>query len=153
MKKEIVGLAMLLSICLAGCGKIAYPVLPDDPIAFTMGEFVDNEHDDALFGTIEYNGRTYIPYGTTNSSYDQKSIDKCIGYLIMDDNSTAVSDSDNKNTRIYTVSEDSDNNFLMEYDETIELMNQPSFYRALDTKGIDIKIPKFIDASGYEFWG
>ena len=153
MKKVLVLMALLaLTTCAAGCGKIHYPELSDDAIAFTMGTFEDSEHDDSLFGTIEYNGRIYIPYGTTNLAYSQKSIDECIGYLIMDENSTSVPDSDNKNVRIYTVSDDPDNNYLLEFDETITLMNQPVFYRALDTKGKDITTPKFIDSLEYKFW-
>lgn len=40
----------------------------------------------------------------------------------------------------------------MEYDDTIELMNQPDFYRAIDTNGKDIEVPNYIDEFGYEFW-
>ena len=31
-------------------------------------------------------------------------------------------------------------------------MNQPSFYRAIDTKNKDINIPKFIDSLDYNYW-
>ena len=41
----------------------------------------------------------------------------------------------------------------MEYDDSIKLMNQPTFYRATDTKGVAVEIPDYIDSLGYEFWG
>jgi hypothetical protein len=40
----------------------------------------------------------------------------------------------------------------MDFDDTIKLMNQPTFFRALDTKGVEIDIPSCIDSLGYEFW-
>ena len=41
-------LAGILTI--SGCGRIEYPALPDDAIAFELGTFEDTESDDALFG-------------------------------------------------------------------------------------------------------
>ena len=151
------GWAVLIAvvICLlslSGCGKQKYPPLPQNATAFEMGTFEDAEHDNALYGTIEYNGRLYVPYGTTGSSYRTQYAEKCIGYIIQDGNSSSVVDPGNKDRRIYTVFGDPDNNFLLEYDETIRLMNTPAFYRALDTNGKNIAIPGFIDASGYELW-
>ncbi|MBR6232915.1 MAG: hypothetical protein IKQ98_03750, partial [Erysipelotrichaceae bacterium] len=66
--------------------------------------------------------------------------------------SSSVIDPDNTNRRIYTLSGDSEQNFLMDFDDTIKLMNQPTFFRALDTKGVEIDIPSCIDSLGYEFW-
>lgn len=43
-------------------------------------------------------------------------------------------------------------NFLMEYYVGTTLMNQPSFYRAVDTKDKDIEASAFIDELGYGFW-
>lgn len=140
----------ILSLC--SCGPISYPDLPENAIAFEMGTFEDKENDDALFGTIEYNDRTYIPYGTISNSFGQKDIDECIGYIIQDENSTNAVDLDYKDLKVYTITGDSDNNFLMDYDNSIDLMNQPFFWRAIDTKGNDIEIPECIDDLGYEFW-
>lgn len=154
MRKKLLLMGLLLTLCTVGCGKKEYPELPDNPIAFTMGEFEDPEHDQEVFLTIEYNGRTYIPYGTPkNFSFGTKSLDKCIGYIVLDENVTNMPDPDCKSEKVYTVSGDEDNNFLMEYDDTYEWMTPPPiFYRAIDTKGKDITIPKFIDAGGHEFW-
>lgn len=41
----------------------------------------------------------------------------------------------------------------MDIDDSIKLMNQPTFYRAIDTNGKIIDIPIFIDSLFYEFWG
>ena len=82
------------------------PDLPSNAIGFDMGTFHDIEHDDALFGSIEYGGRTYIMYGTVNNKYKQSYIDSCIGYIIQNEHSSSVIDSDNTNRRIYTTQED-----------------------------------------------
>jgi len=154
-KKKGRAIMIVIMVCLfsmSGCGKQKYPPLPQNANAFKMGVFEDAEHDSALYATIEYNGRLYVSYGTISSSYRPEYAEKCIGYIIMDENSSSVVDPDNKDRRIYTVSGDPDHNFLMEYDETIRLMNSPTFFRALYTNGKDIEIPGFIDALGYDLW-
>jgi hypothetical protein len=40
----------------------------------------------------------------------------------------------------------------MEYYIGTTLMNQPSFWRAIDTKGKDIVIPDYIDLLDYTYW-
>ena len=93
-----------------------------------------------------------MPYGTLKGSLKEKDIDKCIGYIIQNENSSSIIDKDNKDTRIYTLIDDKENNFLMEYYIGKDLMNQPSFYRAIDTKNKDINIPKFVDSLDYNYW-
>lgn len=148
--------AMLISamvvFLLAGCGKITYPDLPDDAIRFEMGEYIDKDDDNAGYGTIEYDGRIYMPYGVLGKSLSEKDIDQCIGYLVMDENSSSVTDLSDKDTRVYTLTADREHHFLMEYDDTIELMNQHLFWRAVDTRGKSITIPGFIDSLEYSFW-
>ena len=153
--KKIITAIFAIIICLftmTGCMEKSLPDLPNDAIEFDMGTFHDIEHDDALFGSIEYGGRTYIMYGTVNNKYKQSYIDSCIGYIIQNEHSSSVIDPDNTNRRIYTLSVDPEQNFLMDFDDTIKLMNQPVFLRALDTKGAEIDIPSYIDSLGYEFW-
>ena len=154
--KKIVTAIFVIIICLfamTGCMEKSLPDLPNNAIEFDMGTFHDTEHDDALFGSIEYSGRTYIAYGTINNKYKQSYIESCIGYIIQNANSSSVIDPNNTNRRIYTLSGDSEHNFLMEFDDSIKLMNQPAFYRAIDTNGEIIDIPNYIDSLGYEFWG
>ena len=111
-----------------------------------------NDDDGVGYLTIEYNGRTYMPYGTLKGSLKEKNIDKCIGYRIQDENSSSIVGKDNKDIRIYTLVDDKDNNFLMEYYIGTNLMNQPSFYRAIDTKGKNISVPNYIENLGYNYW-
>lgn len=143
-------LIFLFTLC--GCGRIRYPALLDEPIAFQMGTFEDTEHDFALFGTLEYKGRTYIGYGTISDAFGQEDVDQCIGYIVMDKNSSSHPDPNDFNTRVYTLIGDHDHNFLMDYDNTAGLMNQPSFWRAIDTKGKKIEIPQCVDDLGYDYW-
>ena len=153
--KRIVRAAFAIIIFLfaiTGCRGKNLPDLPGNAIVFDMGTFHDIEHDDALYGSIEYCGRVYIPYGTINSKYKQSYIDSCIGYIIQNEHSSSVIDPDNTSRRIYTLSGDPEQNFLMDFDDTIKLMNQPAFFRALDSKGVEINIPSYIDSLGYEFW-
>ena len=152
MKKTLLTILLcsFMILGLTGCG-IKYPDLKDDAIAFEMGEYLD-ESDEGLYGTIEYNGRTYMPYGTINYHFNDKSVKECIGYIIQDENSSSIVDLDDKDTRIYTLKEDPDENYLMEYYIGTTLMNQPSFWRAIDTKGYEIDTPKYIDSLDYNFW-
>ena len=153
MKKKILGILLMgvLVLSLTGCG-IKYPDLEKDAIEFQTGNYIDENDDSAGYLTIEYNGRTYMPYGTLKGSLKEKDIDKCIGYIIQNENSSSIIDKDNKDTRIYTLIDDKENNFLMEYYIGTDLMNQPSFYRAIDTKNKDINIPKFIDSLDNNYW-
>ncbi len=57
-----------------------------------------------------------------------------------------------KDTRVYTLANDKDENFLMVYYIGESLMNQLDFYRVLDTKDKNIEIPNFIDKEDYEYW-
>ena len=153
MKKKLVGAFLLLVLItvLTGCG-MKYPELEQYAVGFQVGSYIDQNDDEAEYLTIEYNGRTYMPYGTLKGMLKEKEIDKCIGYVIQDENSSSVVDKNDKDTRIYTLTSDKDNNFLMEYYIGSDLMNQPSFYRAIDTKNKNIDIPKFIDDLGYNYW-
>ena len=147
----IVLLVIITTFGLTGCG-MKYPELEKDAIGFQMSSYVDESNDDDGYLTFEYNGRTYMPYGIQKGLLKEKDLDKCIGYIIQDENSSTVLDLDNKDTRIYTLSDDKDNDFLMEYYIATNLMNDPIFYRAIDTKDKDIHIPSIIESLGYSYW-
>ena len=85
MKKRISLLLMFITIviCLTGCGT-KLPDLTDDAIAFKTGNFVDST-DGMGYASIEYKDKTYMPYGYVNNKFDKKYIDKCIGYIIQDE--------------------------------------------------------------------
>lgn len=146
-------LTLLLGLLLVGCGQRIYPEMPDDAIAFKMGEYTDERDDNALYGTIEYEGRTYMPYGTLGGRIGEKDIDKCIGYIIQDKNSSSIVDKNDTDTRVYTLADDPAHNYLMDYYIGDTLMNQPDFWRAVDTKEKEIDIPEYIDSLEYPYWG
>lgn len=139
----------LLVIGLTGCG-IKYPELGDDAIGFKVDTYI--EENGAGYLTIEYNGRVYMPYGVLKNTISSKDIDKCIGYIIQDETSSSIVDPNNKDTRIYTLTGDKEHNFLMEYYIGTDIMNPRMFYRAIDTKGKDIKVLDFIDSLDYDYW-
>lgn len=128
-----------------------YPELKENAISFIMGEY-KSDIDDTLYGSLNYNDRIYIPYGTLKGQIKTKDIKNCIGYIIQDENSSSTTNLNDKDTRVYTLVNDKDENFLMVYYIGESLMNQPDFYRALDTKDKNIEIPNFIDKEDYEYW-
>ena len=135
-KLLIISLVLLLTVC-----GLKYPELESDAISFIPSSFIDENDDDAAYRTIEYKDRIYMPYGTIKKTVRSSDIDKCIGYIEED-----------KDTRIYTLKADENNNFLMEYYIGTTLMNQPVFYRAVDTNGVDIDVPKYILSLDYNYW-
>ena len=149
MKKIFIIITIILLF--AGCSP-KYPDLEEDAIGFKTSSYIDYDNDGDSSLTFEYNNRVYMPYGTIRRSVRRKDIDKCIGYIIQDERSSSIVDPNNKDTRIYTLVEDKDNNFLMEYYIGTTLMNQPIFYRAIDTRGKKIDIPNYIDSLNYSYW-
>lgn len=135
----------ILVLVLGGCGQKKYPELSNDAIAFEMGEYIDKDDAAASYATIEYEGRTYMPYGTIGKTLHEKDIDACVGYLVQD----GEKDTDQ---RVYTLVDDTEHNYLMEYYVASDLMNQPMFWRAIDTKGKEIVTPEFIDSMEYSYW-
>ena len=129
-----------------GYGSRVYPDLPANPIEFHTGVFENpqNNNDEASFSSIEYNGRTYILYGTVKGRLKKSDIESCLGYIVQDGEKL-------DDIRIYSLSAGSNNNYLVEYAADGE-MKQPHFLRAVDTVGEDIETPAYIDDMGYEFW-
>ena len=135
---------VLLIVSMTGCGKSIYPDLPADPIEFDMGEYTNEDDPEDAYRTIEYEGRTYLPYGTLGKTIHKKDVGRCLGYLVQDGKEL-------KECRVYTLADDTEQNFLMDYN-TDGVMEQPSFWRAIDTKGKDVVVPAYTDSLGYEYW-
>ena len=150
-RKLLLIVLLIVTVGLTGC-RMKYPELGKDAIAFKTSNYVDEINDSDGYLAIEYNNRIYLPFGTLKGFIKEKYLDKCIGYIIQDENSSSVVNKDNKDTRIYTLTDDKENNFLMEYYIGTNLMNQPNFYRAIDTKGKDINVPKIINSLNYNYW-
>lgn len=152
MKKIIVtSIVIILVALLLIFTNTRYPNLKENAIGFTMGEY-KSEIDDTLYGSITYNNRTYIPYGLLKGHVKTKDIKECIGYIIEDENSSSYIDKNDKDTRVYTLTKDNEENFLMVYYIGTTLMNEPDFFRAIDTNNKNINIPSFIDNGDYGYW-
>ena len=141
----IVALAILLILILAGCGSRIDYSLPADPIEFNTGTFVNPADPDDDYISIEYNGRTYITYGTINGIVPKDEMGDCLGYIVQDGVKMETS-------RIFLLAGVPDANYLGRF-ETEGVMSQPDFFRAIDTVGKDITTPAYIDDLGYDFWG
>lgn len=147
------GMLCVCTILFTGCGESIYPELPKNPIAFEMGSFTDVNDDNVGYGTIEYNGRIYMSYGALRKTLHKSDIDKCIGYIICDENSSSYTDLSDRTRRVYTLAGDTEENFLMDYLVDDTFMNQPGFWRAIDTKGKSVNQPDCIESLDYElFW-
>ena len=140
----IIALALFMILTLAGCGSRIDYSLPANPMEFNTGTYVNPNDPDDSYISIEYSGRTYIPYGTINGIVPKDGMGDCLGYIVQDD--TKMEDS-----RVFLLTGDVDANYLGRF-ETEGVMNQPNFFRAVDTVGQDITTPKYIEDLGYDFW-
>ncbi len=145
MKKQLFILAAaILLLLLAGCGHADPYALPEEPIAFETRGFTNPEDPEDGYLALEYNGRTYLPYGTLESRIKGDDIGRCLGYIVQD----GVADPD---MRVYTLSDDPECHYLMEY-YVSGIMEQPMFLRATDTAGEEIPNPGYIDSLEYKYW-
>ena len=136
-------LAAALVIFLPGCGKRIDTALPEAPIEFHTGTFVNPADPDDTCQSIEYNGRTYIGYGTLKGSIDD-DVGQCLGYIVQDGVPM-------KDVRVFLLNADIDENYLVQL-VSGGIMDQPVFYRALDSRGKIIFTPKYIKGLDYTYW-
>ncbi len=145
MKKAL--FSLLISLVLTGCGDSAFPEITDEAIAFkTEKYFFEGSSNDVNYYCFEYNGRKYVQYGTMRALPKKKDIDRCIGYIVQPDGNNKV--------RIYTLTDDENCDFLIDHVIDSEELMTPLVWRAEDTKGQDIALPKHVDPSKWyeEFW-
>ena len=93
-----------------------------------------------------------MPYSSLKGKINKENLKECIGYIMEDENVSKITGRDDKDTRVYTLAEDEENNYLMVYYVASEVMNQPSFWRAVDTRGMNINTPNYIDIPDANFW-
>lgn len=150
MKKVLLILLISVLFTITGCTS----KLPDLDKNYTVIEPKTKitTKDEETFIFFDYNGRSYIPYGTTNNYFNYNKVKKCIGYILQTDIVTSNHDINDNTVRVYTLKGDKNNDYLMVYYIGTTLMNQPDFYRAIDTKNIDIKTPKYIESLNYDYW-
>ena len=129
---------------LTGCGRRIDYDLPENPIEFHTGSFVNPADPDDTYQSIEYNGRTYIGYGTIRNSINGDDIGKCLGYIIQD--SVVM-----KDVRVFLLNADPDENYLVQL-VSGGIMDQPIFFRALDSRRKGIGTPPYIESLDYPYW-
>ena len=137
-------LILTLFAALCGCGHRIDTTLPEDPLEFRTCNFVNPADPDDAYQSIEYRGRTYIPYGALKGRIDGNDVGACLGYPVQD----GVKQED---IRICLLRGDPDANYLVRIFPN-GIMDQPDFFRATDTQGKEIDTPRFIDSLGYAFW-
>lgn len=95
-----------------------------------------------------------MPYGSTDENVKEENIDVCIGYIVQNENISSIVDESNTDTRIYTLIDDPEHNYLMDYNIEAPFLNDfVFFWRAVDTKGEDINMPEYITSDGDAYWG
>lgn len=140
-------LTITAALAAAGCANRSFPPLPDNAPAICYGESIYSDEDmEDGYITIEYNGRVYAPYGTVARSVRSKDVYECVGYLYREDYE------DDRSIRLYTLIRDPDRNYIMDKSDGFVIMEQPIFWRALDTRGKDIYTPDFIQSLDYALW-
>ena len=132
----ILGIALLLS----GCGKPDRDKgkyrLPENPVMYTS---VYDADSNAM--AIEYNGRVYTHFGTSTTAVPDDHVKECIGYL-----------DHREDYRLYTLVEDPECNYLMEVSIN-SIRGSWRYYRANDTKDMDIQTPSYVESNGFDCWG
>ena len=145
MKKSITtAFCIAVALLLTGCGRRIDYELPVNPIEFHTGTFVNPADPDDTCQSIEYNGRTYIGYGTLKGSIDGNDVGQCLGYIVQDG---VVM----KDVRVFLLKADIDANYLVQL-VSGGFMDQPVFFRALDTRGKTIDTPPYIERLEYPYW-
>lgn len=137
-KKRFPFLLLLAAVlCLVtGCSRFDYS-LPDDPVAFHNGTFVNPADQNDTYYSVTYHGRIYIPYGKLQKGgMNPDELGRCLGYQVQDG-------SEDKNMRFFALAGDENTDFLMRK-YIGGFMDQPDFFRAVDTKYQDITVPACI---------
>ena len=146
---SFVTLLLLCGVLLSGCRLFddsqKFGALPDPPVRFTQQEYCSPDNPDDGYMAVEYRGRLYVPYGTLKGIIKPKDVKDCIGYIFREEYP------DDTNAHLHTLADDPEVNFLMDYYVNGE-MEQPDFYRAIDTVGKDIRIPEYIESLEYDIW-
>ena len=137
-------IAAALSLSLAGCGRRIDYELPENPIEFHTGTFANPADSDDTYLSIEYNGRTYIGYGTLKGTIGGDDFGKYLGYIVQD--GVVI-----KDEQVFLLNADPDANYLVRF-AVNGFMDQPDFFRALDTRGKTIDTPPYIESLDYSFW-
>jgi hypothetical protein len=141
LKNVLISGVIGASVILGGCGNSVNYDIPDDAVAITdINENTYSNPNDSedTYGCVEIDGVTYVIFGTQGTTITDQEIGSCIAYSKTD-----------SNERFYEVKGSHD--FIASY-YVHGVMSQFDFLRSVDTIGVDIDIPDFIDSLGYEIW-
>lgn len=134
----------IVSLMLCACNKGKWVVdYPENPLRIETHIFYDPNDIEDGYMAFDYNGRTYIMYAHLKGTLRKEEMGQCIGCTLQDGRE------DQWIIRLNAF-EDDDIMLLYYPDGFMEPM---IFYRAVDTKGKDLDIPKYIDPNpDWRFW-
>lgn len=146
MKRTIaIGLVfVLLLAALAGCGRGLAPELPEAATEFALEDYINPADPEDGYAAISYNGRIYAFYGTAARSLRAEDLGSCLGFTVQE----GVKQDD---LRICLLAADPEENYLARVPVS-GFMDQPDFFRAVDTAGQEIDTPDFIQSLDYPIW-
>ena len=138
MRKLSVAVILAVLCLFGGCGKSVIKDLPQDAVKIETASYVNPDNIDDGYNSFEYNGRTYVFYGTQCLTIKENMFKECIGYT---DGDTDV--------RLYSLN--GTDSFIAQYNVD-GIMEQFVFYRDIGTAGTDIPIPCYIESLDYDIW-
>lgn len=145
MKKVITILLILAMLsALAACGRGRAPELPEAATEFVLGDYVNPADPDDGYAAISYKGRVYAYYGTIKRSLRAEDLGPCLGYTVQEGEKQ-------EDQRICLLAADPEENYLARI-PVDGFMDQPDFFRALDTAGRAIDTPDYIQSLDYSIW-
>lgn len=146
MKKLLFLILILAAVIVGfvGFGPSIDPTLPPSAEAFPYTKFVNPDDPSDVCRRVSYGGRDYVPYGELCAAVSGKDTAGVIGYFVYDD------EPENNTTRVIALKDTTD--YLMIYYDTHN-QRQPTFYRAVDTRGMRSEKPVFIRSLHYAYWG
>ena len=153
MKKVITILLILAMLsALAACGRGLAPELPEAATEFVLGNYVNPADPDDGYAAISYKGRVYAYYGTIKRSLRAEDLGPCLGYTVQACLGYTVQEGEKQeDQRICLLAADPEENYLARI-PVENFMNQPDFFRALDTAGKAIDTPDYIKSLDYSIW-
>ncbi len=135
-------LPALLSVIIVLCGCSALPFMSKDAPALETKEVSSPDDFSDTYLAVEYNGRTFVPYGALSGTMTGQDAEKCVGYV------KNPEDSGDTSSRVLTLKGTADYIAIVS-DGT---MNQTVFLRAADTRGEDIFTPDIITPLDCGYW-
>lgn len=149
MKKiRIAVAAVMTALTLTACGngtesKFDF-TMPDTPTEFVTTVIADSEDETTKYAAIEFDGKTYVSYGTLDGEIEQSDVGARLGYLVQDGQKL-------EEIGIFPLTADPEQNYLLSMDEK-GIMESKTIFRNSETVGKDIETPSFIKSSDYNYW-